>query len=120
MGSPDPLAGRPSVARLLIGNTSNFIIAYRDGNPLNLLKNNLGLRSRASGKVWWLELRPGEVDPVYDSRGFPNHVPATIAARREIILGDRPMSVLLPKHATLKGGVKLSHRSFLIAMTPSP
>lgn len=82
---------------ILIGDTSTFRIAYRDANPLNLLQSNLGLRSRASGKVWWLELRSDEVDPVYDTRGFANHVPAVVAARREIIVGDRPLSVPWPK-----------------------
>jgi hypothetical protein len=86
----------------LTGDPSTFQIAYRDGNPLNLLQSNLGLRSRASGKVWWLELLSGEVDPVHDTRGFANHVPAVIAARRAIIPGDRPLSVPWPKRINPK------------------
>lgn len=105
VGDAARLSGRPAVARLITEAHTGFAVAFRDGNPLNLLRGNLGLRGRASGKVWWLELLPGEVDPVHDTRGLPNRFPASIAARREIVSDPRPVAVPWPKrlNPTRKG-----------------
>lgn len=99
VGDDDPRAGRPAVARLLtkLGPADRGLFpAFRDGNPLNLLRPNLGIRSTAADRTWWLVLRPGEVDRVYDVRGFPNEVPAAITRHRPLIPEPRPMSCPWP------------------------
>lgn len=98
VGEDEPRAGRPVVARILakLGQGEGLTPAFRDGNPFNLLRSNLGITSRASRKTWWLMLRPGEVDPVYDVRGFPNAVPAAITRHRPLVPEPRPMSCPWP------------------------
>ena len=112
VGNPAGLSGRPAVARLLAEAHTGFHVAFRDGNPLNLLRSNFGLRSRASDKVWWLELLP-EVDPVHDTRGLPNRFPASIAARREIVSDPRPIAVPWPKRVNPKRRDRRSKPSWL-------
>lgn len=99
VGDDDPRAGRPVVARLLAKldqRDHGLAAAFRDGNPLNLLRSNLGIMSRAARRTWWLVLRPGEVDAVYDVRGFPNQVPEAITRHRALVPEPRPMSCPWP------------------------
>ncbi|MFD2183707.1 hypothetical protein [Rhodoplanes azumiensis] len=99
VGDDDPRAGRPIVARLLLGfRPTEYGLgpAFRDGNPLNLLRRNLGITSRAAERTWWLVLRPGEVDKVYDLRGLSNYVPDAITRHRDLVPEPRPTSCPWP------------------------
>lgn len=99
VGDADPTAGRPAVARLLTGiqGKPGLVPAFRDGNPLNLMRSNLGIRSPVSGKTWWLVLRAGETDPAYDTRGFPCRVPAAVLCHRPLSPEPRPIAVPWPR-----------------------
>lgn len=91
VGDANPMVGRPAVARLLCGflpTEHSFVPAFRDGNPLNLLRSNLGIRS-PGGKVWWLKLRPGEHDPAYTPTGT-FRVPAAILRYRPLVPEPHP------------------------------
>jgi hypothetical protein len=99
IGDDDPRAGRPIVARVLtkLGpHDRNLIPAFRDGNPLNLMRSNLGIMSRAAQRTWWLVLKSGEVDKVYDVRGMPNNIPDAITRHRPLVPERRPMSCPWP------------------------
>lgn len=81
VGDPARPGGRRSVAKIIAGiNRTQNKAVYRDGNPLNLLRENIGLR-RAGG-VFWLVPRPGEADPIHFGGAFPNRTPKAILAHR--------------------------------------
>jgi len=88
VGDPARPGGRRSVAKIIagIGGTQNKAV-YRDGNPLNLLRENIGLR-RAGG-VFWLVPRHGEADPIHFGGAFPNRTPKAILAHRPLVRPSR-------------------------------
>jgi len=99
VGDDEPTKGRPAVARLLAGIDGDWNLqpAFRDGNPLNLLRSNLGIHSRRSAKTWWLELRHGERDSTYNTHGELCRIPQAILRHRAVVPEDRPTAVAWPK-----------------------
>lgn len=76
--------GRLAVAKIIAGITGTRLRpVYRDGNPLNLMRGNIGIQG--TGGIFWLELRPGEVDPIHHSGAFPNHTPQSLSLHRSAI-----------------------------------
>jgi hypothetical protein len=81
VGDADRLGGHRAVVKIIAGITgSRLRPAYRDGNPLNLMRENIGIKGH--GGIFWLELRPGEVDPIHFNGAFPNHVPQSLHRHR--------------------------------------
>jgi hypothetical protein len=108
VGEDDPRAGRPVVARILTGlrqHESNTVPAFRDGSPLNLLRTNLGVMNRKARRVWWLVLKPGEVDQVFDMRGSPNPAPTAIRRLRPLVPEPRPSVVYV-----MQNGIRRTRR----------
>jgi hypothetical protein len=62
---------------------------YRDGNPANLSRANLGFMTH-SGYPWWLVPRAGENDPSWNREGLPLRSPEAISEAREVISSPRP------------------------------
>lgn len=84
VGNADRLDGRPAVVKIIAGiEGSRLRAVYRDGNPLNLMRDNIGIRG--NGGIFWLELLPNETDPVHYRGAFPNHVPQSIRSHRELM-----------------------------------
>jgi hypothetical protein len=95
VGDPRRSFGRRSVAKIIAGvSGSNVQVAYRDGNPLNLLRDNIGIRRK--GGVFWLVLAPGEADPVHYNGAFSNRIPNAILKHRDIV---RPARATTPEAA---------------------
>lgn len=62
VGDPARTCGRRAVVKIIAGiGNSRMRAVFRDGNPLNLMRENIGIQGR--GGVFWLELQPGEADP---------------------------------------------------------
>ncbi len=83
VGDADCLGGRPAVVKIIAGITgSRLRPVYRDSNPLNLMRDNIGIQG--TGGIFWLELRAGEVDPIHFNGAFPNHTPQSVQRHREM------------------------------------
>ena len=94
--------GRRTVAKIIAGvSGSNIQIAYRDGNPLNLLRDNLGIRR--SGGIFWLVLAPGEADPVHYDGAFANRIPKAILQHRDVVRPARATTPDATEHWTQRG-----------------
>lgn len=75
--------GRRAVAKIIAGITGTKLRpVYRDGNPLNLMRDNIGIQG--AGGIFWLELLPGEVDPIHYNGAFPNHTPQCLSHHRTV------------------------------------
>jgi hypothetical protein len=76
--------GRRAVTKIIAGITGTKLRpVYRDGNPLNLMRSNIGIQG--TGGIFWLELRPGEVDPIHYNGAFPNHTPQSLSHHRTAV-----------------------------------
>lgn len=99
VGDTDEPFGRRAVYKIILGteDAPHMRPAYRDRNPFNLLRSNLGMRGRDTPGTFWLELRPGEVDPIHFDGGFPNRTPAAIYKHRRTVRPPRdPAAAGLP------------------------
>lgn len=74
---------------LLTGATHTHRPLYRDGDPSNLSRANLGFTTRG-GYPWWLVPHEGERDPAWNREGLPLRSPQAISGTREVIPGPRP------------------------------
>lgn len=84
VGNLSRSCGRRAVAKIIAGITgSRLRPVYRDGNPLNLMRDNIGIRG--TGGTFWLQLRPGEVDPMHYSGAFPNRTPLSLSHHRAAV-----------------------------------
>lgn len=106
VGDPGRSFGRRSVAKIIAGISGTSVrVVYRDGNPLNLLRENMGLRR--NGGVFWLVLQPGEADPIHFGGAFPTMIPRAIFRHRDVVCPPRdPAQAALPadqQHWTQRG-----------------
>lgn len=106
VGDPDRACGQRAVVKIIAGITDSKMRAvFRDKNPLNLMRENIGIQGR--GGVFWLELRPGETDPVHFAGAFPNKTPGAILRHRCTVRPPRdPAQAGLPnerQHWTQRG-----------------
>lgn len=87
---PGPAGGgRRAVVKIIAGITDSRMRAvFRDKNPLNLMRENIGIQGR--GGVFWLELQPDEADPIHFARWFPQMTPRAILRHRETVPPPRP------------------------------
>lgn len=98
--------GRRAVAKIIAGIAGTRMRpVFRDGNPLNLMRENLGIRG--TGGTFWLELRPGETDPIHFGGAFPNKTPSAIYQHRATLRPPRDAAQAgLPverQHWTMRG-----------------
>ena len=74
---------------LLTGATHTHRPLYRDGDPANLSRANLGFMTHG-GYLWWLIPQAGENDPSWNREGLPLRSPEAILEAREVIPSPRP------------------------------
>lgn len=88
VGDAARIGGRPAVVKIIAGIAgSRLRPVYRDSNPLNLMRDNIGIQG--TGGIFWLELQPGEVDPIHFNGAFPNHTPRSVQCHRETMRPSR-------------------------------
>jgi len=91
VGPRDRTYGRRAVVKIIAGLTdSRMRPVFRDGNPLNLMRGNIGMRG--TGGTFWLTLRPEETDPIHFGGAFPNKTPAAIYRHRQTVHPQRDPS----------------------------
>jgi len=101
VGDPNHVCGRRAVARIIAGiqDAHHLRPAFRDGNPLNLMRSNLGIRGQASSGIFWLHLRPGEADPIHFDGAWPQTIPESLYRHRKPVRPPRdPSQAGLPPH----------------------
>jgi hypothetical protein len=99
VGDMDEPFGRRAVYKIILGteDAPHMRPAYRDGNPFNLLRSNLGMQGLNKSGIYWLELRHGETDPIHFDGAFPNRTPAAIYKHRQTVRRPRdPAAAHLP------------------------
>lgn len=74
---------------LLTGASPAHRPLYRDGDPSNLSRDNLGFMTRG-GYAWWLVPREDEADPAWNQEGVPLQSPLAITEARQVLPGPRP------------------------------
>ena len=77
------------VHTLLTGAGAAHRPLYRDGDPANLSRANLGFMTHG-GYLWWLIPQAGENDPSWNREGLPLRSPEAILEAREVIPSPRP------------------------------
>lgn len=91
VGDPRKTYGRRAVVKIVAGLTGRRMRSvFRDDNPLNLMRENIGVRGQ--GGTFWLALGLGETDPIHFGGAFPNRTPAAIMRQRETVRPPRDPS----------------------------
>lgn len=100
------VAARPEARRkvrrvhtLITGAPDSYRPLYRDGDPANLSRANLGFRTSGGGYPWWIVPREGENDPAWNREGLLMRHPQAITAARPVVAPPRPAYTPTPHRA---------------------